>query len=98
MGIAILGQVGLCHEEWQMGMSPEGSQEAAFVVSGSEAVASSDDVSLEASQEAAFVVSDSEALASIDDVSLEGSQEAAFVVSDSVLAQASIDDGLNLLN
>lgn len=74
MGIAILGQVGLCHEEWQMGMSPERSQEAAFVVS------------------------DSEASDSIDDVSLEASQEAAFVVSDSVLAQASIDDGLNLLN
>lgn len=54
MVITILGQVGLCSEEWQMGMSLEGRQEAAFVVSDSEASASIDDVSLEGSQEAAF--------------------------------------------
>lgn len=68
MDITILGQVGLCCEEWWMGMSLEGNQEAAFVVSDSEASASIDDVSLEASQEAAFVVSDSVlASASTDD-------------------------------
>ena len=46
MGITIIGQVGLCCEERQMGMRLEGSQEAAFVVSDSEALASIDDVSL----------------------------------------------------
>lgn len=35
MDITIIGQVGLCCEECQTGMSLEGSQEAAFVVSDS---------------------------------------------------------------